>query len=256
MKFYSSAFAALIFSLNSYGAEPPLPEPIQALERQGFELKKQFTAPSGLPAYAMAFQGQGTTVYLTPDKQHAIVGNMIDKAGKNISEEIVEQYIYAPLAQQMWGRLAEQQWIGIGKKEAPHIVYMFADPYCPYCSAFWQQAQPWITAGKVQLRVLLVAMLKPESRLTAAALLMAKDPTAALTAYENSHGKTVPNTPDKPDTRVLKALQDNLDLMDSLGGQATPSIYYLNPQGRLQQHQGKPDDESLRQIMGDVPDPD
>ena len=57
-----------------------------------------------------------------------------------------------------------------GKKEAPVIVYVFADPFCPYCKQFWQQARPWVESGKVQLRTLLVGVIKPESPATAAAI--------------------------------------------------------------------------------------
>lgn len=65
-------------------------------------------------------------------------------------------------------------WILDGKKEAPVIVYVFADPFCPYCKQFWQKARPWVDSGKVQLRTILVGVIKPESPATAAAILAAK----------------------------------------------------------------------------------
>jgi thiol:disulfide interchange protein DsbG len=72
--------------------------------------------------------------------------------------------------------MEKASWILDGKKEAPVIVYVFADPFCPYCKQFWQQARPWVESGKVQLRTLLVGVIKPESPATAAAILAAKDP--------------------------------------------------------------------------------
>jgi protein-disulfide isomerase len=36
---------------------------------------------------------------------------------------------------------------------------------------FWQQARPWVESGKVQIRTLLVGVIKPESPATAAAIL-------------------------------------------------------------------------------------
>ncbi len=234
-------------------AQVPLPAPIAALQKQGFELKGEFKAPGNLQGYAMQYQGQGTTVYLTPDKQHAIMGNMVDAGGKNLSDEQVEKWVYAPMAKEMWQKLEKNHWIAAGKADAPHIVYAFADPYCPYCTQFWQKAQPWLKSGKVQLRVLMVGMLRPDSAQKAAAIMMAKDPAKTLADYENSLGKMALNAPATVTPQVTEALKNNLALMDELGGSATPSIYYLNKEGRLQQHQGLPDDETLLAIMGDKP---
>jgi len=38
--------------------------------------------------------------------------------------------------------------------------------------------------------------------------------------------------------------------MNALGAMATPAIFYLDDQGRLQQQQGAPDPEALAQILG------
>ncbi|NIY46488.1 thiol:disulfide interchange protein DsbG [Cedecea colo] len=244
---------ALTASTAVLAAEATLPAPIAALQKQGFELKGEFKAPGNLQGYAMQYQGQGTTVYLTPDKQHAIMGNLVDAAGKNLSDEQVEKWVYAPMAKEMWQKLEKNHWIAAGKADAPHIVYVFADPYCPYCTQFWQKAQPWLKSGKVQLRVLMVGMLRPDSAQKAAAIMMAEDPAKTLADYENSLGKMALKAPTTITPQITEALKNNLALMDELGGSATPSIYYLNKEGRLQQHQGMPDDETLQAMMGDKP---
>lgn len=241
----------LLLPLSAVAGEKDLPAPVAALVKQGFEIKGEFVAPGGLPGYAMQFQDQGTTVYLTPDKQHAIMGNMVDASGKNLSDAVVEKFVYGPMAREMWSNLEQHRWIGAGSKDAPRIVYVFADPYCPYCTAFWERAQPWLASGKVQLRVLLVGMLRPDSARKAAAILMAKDPGSTLADYENSKGKLTLEMPEEVPGNITQALKDNLALMDTLGGSATPSVYYLNAEGRLQQHQGLPDSDSLNLIMGE-----
>jgi thiol:disulfide interchange protein DsbG len=242
---------ALLSSTSVLAAVDKLPAPISALEKQGFELKGEFKGPGDLPGYVMQFQGQGTTVFLTPDKQHAIMGNLVDATGKNLSDAQVEKWVYAPMAKEMWQKLEKNHWIAAGKADAPLVVYAFADPYCPYCTQFWQNAQPWLASGKVQLRVLMVGMLRPDSGQKAAAIMMAKDPAKTLAEYENSQGKMELKVPATITPEIKKALEDNLALMDELGGTATPSIYYLNKDGRLQQHQGLPDDATMKVIMGD-----
>jgi thiol:disulfide interchange protein DsbG len=246
-----SVSLALLFNATAFAADGKLPAPIEALEKQGFEIKGEFKAPGDLQGYAMQYQGQGTTVYLTPDKQHAIMGNLVDAAGKNLSDAEVEKFVYAPMAKEMWQSLEKHRWIAAGDAKASRIVYVFADPYCPYCTQFWEQAQPWLKSGKVQLRVLLVGMLRPDSGQKAAAILMSKDPAKTLADYEDSKGKLALQKPEKIDPVIGEALKDNLTLMDDLGGNATPAIYYLNAEGRLQQHQGMPDAETLNTILGD-----
>lgn len=247
------ALSLALVAGHALAADPQLPPPIEALQKQGFELKGEFKAPGDLQGYAMQYQGQGTTVYLTPDKQHAIMGNMVDAGGKNLSDAQVEKWVYAPLAKEMWQKLEKHRWIAAGRANAPRIVYAFADPYCPYCTQFWQQAQPWLKSGKVQLRVLMVGMLRPDSAPKAAAIMMAKDPAKTLAGFENSQGKLALKKPDSIPAEITDALKNNLGLMDELGGSATPSIYYLNDGGRLQQHQGLPDAETLQTIMGGKP---
>lgn len=242
---------ALLTSTSLLAAETKLPAPISALQQQGFELKGEFKGPGDLPGYVMELQGQGTTVFLTPDKQHAIMGNLVDATGKNLSDAQVEKWVYAPMAKEMWQKLEKNHWIAVGKADAPQVVYAFADPYCPYCTQFWQNAQPWLNSGKVQLRILMVGMLRPDSGQKAAAIMMSEDPAKTLAEYENSKGKMALNIPATIKPEITKALEANLALMDELGGSATPSIYYLNKEGRLQQHQGLPDEKTMKTIMGD-----
>ena len=63
----------------------------------------------------------------------------------------------------MWQRMEQSHWLLDGKKDAPVIVYVFADPFCPYCKQFWQQARPWVDSGKVQLRTLLVGVINQKA---------------------------------------------------------------------------------------------
>jgi thiol:disulfide interchange protein DsbG len=107
------------------------------------------------------------------------------------SDAYFQKEIYAPL-----GRNVETAQCGAsaerGADTAPRKVFVFADPFCPYCKAFWAEAQPWVKAGKVQLNTLLVAFLNPNSGRNASAILNAKDPVSAWREYELSGGKTLP----------------------------------------------------------------
>lgn len=227
-----------------------LPTPVKAIEKQGITILKSFDAPGGMKGYLGKYQDMGVTIYVTPDGKQAISGYMYNEKGENLSNALIEKEIYAPAGREMWQRMEKASWILDGKKDAPVIVYVFADPFCPYCKQFWQQARPWVDAGKVQLRTLLVGVIKPESPATAAAILASKDPAKTWHDYEASGGKMTLALPANPPAEQMKTLNINQKLMDDLGANVTPAIYYMSKDNTLQQAVGLPDKEKLDIIMG------
>ena len=227
-----------------------LPAPVKAIEKQGITILKPFDAPGGMKGYLGKYQDMGVTIYVTPDGKHAISGYMYNEKGENLSNALIEKEIYAPAGREMWQRMEKASWILDGKKDAPVIVYVFADPFCPYCKQFWQQARPWVESGKVQLRTLLVGVIKPESPATAAAILASKDPAKTWHDYEASGGKMKLTMSATPPAEQMKTLNINQKLMDDLGANVTPAIYYMSKDNTLQQAVGLPDKEKLDIIMG------
>ncbi len=228
-----------------------LPAPVKAIEKQGITIIKSFDAPGGMKGYLGKYQEMGVTIYLTPDGKHAISGYMYDEAGTNLSEKLFNQELYGPAGRELWQRMEKAEWILDGQKTAPRVIYVFADPYCPYCKQFWQQARPWVESGKVQIRTLMVGVIKPESPAAAAAILSAKDPAKSWHEYEQSNGKMTLALPKTIPPAIMRSLNLNQKIMDDLGANATPAIYYMNEENVLQQAVGLPDAEKLKTIMGE-----
>ncbi|MDP9769541.1 thiol:disulfide interchange protein DsbG [Kosakonia cowanii] len=228
-----------------------LPAPVKAIEKQGITIIKSFDAPGGMKGYLGKYQEMGVTIYVTPDGKHAISGYMYDEAGTNLSEKLFNQELYGPAGRELWQRMEKADWILDGQKTAPRVVYVFADPYCPYCKQFWQQARPWVESGKVQIRTLMVGVIKPESPAAAAAILSAKDPAKSWHEYEQSNGKMTLALPKTIPPAIMRSLNLNQKIMDDLGANATPAIYYMNEENVLQQAVGLPDAEKLKTIMGE-----
>lgn len=227
-----------------------LPPAIQAVESRGAEVVGSFDAPGGLKGYAARYNGQGIALYLTPDGDHVLIGSLLDANGQDLTHAPLEKLVYEPLGKEMWQRLESSTWIQDGATDAPRIVYVFSDPNCPFCNMFWKQARPWVEAGDVQVRHVMVGMLRPDSVGKSAALLEAADPEAALTRHEAA-GKASRLKPlARISAKVDEQLEANLTLMGEMGSSATPAIYYLDAEGRLQQQQGAPRPESLKAIMG------
>ncbi|MCS2150582.1 thiol:disulfide interchange protein DsbG [Scandinavium manionii] len=243
---------ALLLTLAPFLATAEeLPAPVKAIEKQGITIIKSFDAPGGMKGYLGKYQDMGVTIYVTPDGKHAISGYMYDDKGTNLSEQLIQKDIYAPAGRELWQKMEKASWILDGKESAPRVIYVFADPFCPYCKQFWQQARPWIESGKVQLRTLMVGVIKPESPATAAAIMTSKDPAKTWHDYEQSGGKLKLDVPASVAPAQMQILNDNQKIMDELGANATPAIYYLNEDNTLQQVVGLPDAENLKAMMGE-----
>ena len=265
LRLAAPAIALCLTAASAAAATPPHPAALQALEKQGLTIVGTFPSPGGLTAYA-AYTGQTpVALYMTPDGKHVIAGTLFDAEGKNLTSGALEKLVGKAMADAVWTQLEKSHWIADGRDGAPRTVYVFTDPNCPYCNKLWSDARPWVDAGKVQLRHVMVGILTPTSAGKAAALLNDKNPAAALDAYERAHvasnekslasGRPKPLGDDgvKPLSIVPPALQARLDanakLMASYGLQATPAVVWRDAKGSVQMRQGLPEGE-LTAIFG------
>ncbi|WEJ23316.1 thiol:disulfide interchange protein DsbG [Pseudomonas sp. SD17-1] len=249
MKVSAITLALGMFATQLAVAEE-LPKAVQQIEAKGAKVTGSFDAPNGLKGYAAQFQNRGVALYLTPDGKHVLVGSLFDEQGQDLSEAPLEKLVYGPMAKQVWAKLDKTAWIADGKADAPRVVYLFSDPNCPYCNMFWQQARPWVDSGKVQLRHIMVGIIRADSPAKSAALLASADPQKALQAHESAGKASTLKPLAKIPTQVQAKLDANLALMEELGLSATPAIFYLDDKGQLQTQQGAPRPEMLGKILG------
>ena len=259
----ASAAATVAFAATPLRA--PLPAPLQALEKQGLSVVGTFPTPGGVTAYAAHMGTEPVALYLTADGKHVIAGTLFDAGGKNLTTDALAKMLDKPIADAIWGQLEKSHWIADGRDDAPRTVYVFTDPNCPYCNKLWADARPWVDAGKLQLRHVMVGILTPTSAGKAAALLNEKNPAAALDAYERGHtasnaktltsGRPKPLGDEglKPLAPVPPALQARLDanakVMASYGLRATPALVWKDASGKVQMRQGAPEGD-LAAIFG------
>jgi thiol:disulfide interchange protein DsbG len=227
------------------------PAPIRALEQQGLKIEGKFKAPDGLTGYAASFRGRPVAVYLMPGSNHAIVGTMIDGQGQDLSSAPLERIVVNPKNQKAWAQLQHATWVTDGSKDAARTIYMFTDPNCPYCHQFWRMARPWVKSGKVQIRHVLVGILKPSSMPKAASILAADDPSQALDRSEQEYEGGGIKALDNPPADVEKQIHMNTSLMKSLGFYATPTIVYRDEDGNVSVTQGVPQgQQAMTEVMG------
>ncbi|AOE51005.1 thiol:disulfide interchange protein DsbG [Kangiella sediminilitoris] len=226
------------------------PAPIESIIEQGVEIIDTFDAPAGMMGYAGMMRGQPLAIYVTKDKQYAIVGTLIDKEGVNLTSKVMEDLVEGPRMARAWKELEDSNWIADGKDDAPVTIYTFTDPNCPYCYKFREAADPWIKAGKVQLRHIMVAILRKSSMDKAATIMGSKDPETMLQKHHEQFDQggieIDPEAIEKGQVRV----QLNTNMMQRLGFGATPSSLFKDKDGKVKAIQGLPQDEVLETMMG------
>ena len=227
------------------------PDVIKRIQQDGFEVIKSFPAEGGLTGYAGRIQGEPMVIYVTGDGRYALIGHLIDAQGNSLTESHMSRYIPPPDLSKAWQRLqSEAAWVVQGAKNAPRVVYAFTDPYCPYCHRFWEEAAPLVRSGKVQIRHVMVGVIKPNSIQAAAQILGAPDPAAALAQHQerfNQGGLVLHNQATKDSIAKVTA---NNDLMRELGVNGTPAVFYQDSDGVVRMVGGLPAPGQLEEILG------
>ncbi|WP_454694673.1 thiol:disulfide interchange protein DsbG [Achromobacter aegrifaciens] len=250
MRFSSIAAIPLMLAAGySQAQNGDWPPAIQALEAQGLTVIAEFEVEGGLRAFAGTAEEQPVAIYVTRDG-NAIVGTRLDANGKPIDRAKLRELVEKPMGEKTWAQLESAAWVQDGKSNAPRIIYTFSDANCPYCHQFWEAARPWVQAGKVQLRHLLVGVIRADSPAKAAAILGASDPSAALTENEHKFDqggiKPAASVPDE----VLRILEDNHMLMISTGFRGTPGIVVRENDGSIKKFNGMPQGAQLAEVLG------
>ena len=205
--------AALLALAAPTLADDRWPAPVRALVDQGLVIHAEFEAPGGLTGYAASAQGRELAIYVTADGEHAVVGTLVDAEGNDLSSEPLDEHVRSARDAALWGQLEGSHWILDGDPEAPRVLYTFTDPNCPYCRRFWHEARPWIEAGEVQLRHIMVGILAQDSPAKAASLLGADDPASAL--HRHKSGDSI--APSAQPREIEERVYTNNQLFDELG---------------------------------------
>lgn len=241
------SLVALALALPSLApADDHWPAPVKALTAQGLTIHAEFETPAGLTGYAASYERGEVAIYLTADGQHAVVGTLVDAEGTNLSNAALDEHIRAARDAAALDEVENGAWIRDGDSQAPRVIYTFSDPNCPFCRQLWKATRPWVEAGEVQIRHVMVGILAQDSPAKAAALLGAEDPAATLDAHyagrEDIEASAQPRD-------IEEQVYDNNQLFESLGLVATPSTFYRNGD-RIERVQGMPSEERLIDMMG------
>lgn len=239
--------------LATTAAAKSLPEPVQALADRGIKIVKKFDAPGELTGYAAQAGPRWLAIYVMPGGEHAIVGTLLDAQGNALTKQVLDKIKREHRAANgpIWPRLEDSYWIADGSKNAERVVYVFTDPNCPFCHAFWKRSRPWVKSGKVQLRHIMVGIIKQSSPGKAATIMSAENSSEVLTRNQKNYERGGVEPMDSVPGDIRSKLQSNLMLMRQLGIRGTPGIIYRDDQGKVQIVQGVPARKKMDDILGE-----
>jgi len=230
------------------GNDPELPPAVQALTAQGLKVVERFEAPGGLTGFTARAGGRELALYVTSDGEHVLLGSMLDASGNNLTEKHLAAHMPERDMGEAWSRLEDAEWIATGAQDPERVVYMFTDPFCPYCNAIWKASRPYYEEG-LQIRHVLVGVIRPNSKDKAAAMLQADDPAAAFRAHQEAYGNGGGKQVDgEVSDQGLATVKANNRLMRDLGIGGTPAVLYKDGDGKVKMANGMPKLSKLADI--------
>ena len=225
-----------IAALNSAGAKL-----ISTLTKGELTPTQQFKAPMNLEGYVVKTPNGQQMIYFTDKSgKYLIAGNIIEKGGKNLTQEYTAKYINSEMAATAYKNLHTTNWVSQGKSSAPHKLYVLWDPDCSICHMLFGALQPMIAAGKVQVRWIPVA-IRPNSKGKSAQILAAKSDAASVKLMKKDEAKFIMSKEQgglkgikataktKADFAKVKA---NTDFFSNSHFSGTPVILYKNKHGK------------------------
>ena len=143
------------------------------------------------------------------------------------------------------------------------VVYDFTDTNCPFCHLLYVTEARLIREGKLTVRYVPVAIIKPSSMPEAAAILQADNPVAALQKAEDAIakgmktgkpanlaratdaiGKASPKT-----IAAIKKIEANNVFLQEIGVDDLPDIIYLPKKGKLGLITGLISEKKLTELL-------
>ena len=136
--------------------------------------------------------------------------------------------------------------VNVGAASAPQLM-MVADPNCPHCQATWKALRDSVFGSKLQIRLVPIGAVDPDSERAAAQLLGSINPLEAWDKYIGGDQNQLAGT---PDAMRLQAVRNNHLLIDAWHIQMTPYIVYRAKDGRVKIVQGEP--QQAAAIVNDI----
>lgn len=193
------------------------------------------------------------------DGKYLIVGAIIDNNGHFLNAEFAQKsgIIPKPIPQKSLMIQAVKSDGFILGHSGPMII-AFMDPNCIACHNFYESMLPELNDGKIQIKVIPVAFLKPSSLPKDVSIMTSKSPSEAWSHNEKGfneqteEGATLPaKNMKEPETMNI---EKNTQLLAKSGEIATPTIIVCEKSGKLSVWHGASPENLQKLKSGDFDD--
>lgn len=197
---------------------------------------RTFAGPGGLTgAVIEGPDGTRNIAWVTPDGQAVVIrGELVGLQGQDYTKGALygQGLLLSPASAIAAAASQSTHAVLVGANPRAPTVTVFFDPNCIFCHLLYKAMNPYVTAGKLRLRVVLVGVIKPDSMARATSILMAHDPAKALALdeirFDRAHeegGYPIAAHLNPAVERVVKA---NGTLMTRADGHGTPTLFYCS----------------------------
>jgi len=180
---------------------------------------------------------QKSIVYADKQGQYMVVGTVIDANGNNISQRDYTAQVTDVQAPKVYVDATKTNWVQDGNPKAPHKAYIMIEPNCIACHMLYQALKPMLASGQLSVRWILVSFMKPQSDGMVAAIMQAKDVSAAMSFDENNFDTKTETGGIKPvavTPAIKERIKQNMDFMTNAGFAGTPVIIFKTTDGKYQ----------------------
>ena len=241
----------------------------------------------GLNGWFLIKGNEVQIAYTTPDNQNLVVGVLFNAQGDNVSSQQVKTLydsnkefsvllanvnaqqsvpgmggastpgvmpsignssIVPPASpgERLIQALQGAAGVNVGASMAPKL-FMVVDPNCPHCQATWRALRNAVFGGKLQVRLVPIGPVTPDSERAAAQFLHSADPLNSWDKYITGDQSQLAGT---PDASSLAEVRGNRALIESWHIQTTPYMVYRSKDGQVKIVQGEPDQAAA--IIDDI----
>ena len=254
--------ASLLAGIICFHATSLLAAPLTAVQANEFlnramgesvSVKETFAAPMGLTGVVVnTSQVKNIVMYVDEAMRHFIVGMIFDAEGRNLTAQYVTKNMPDSALDAVVSQLEAMQYIEEGHPNAP-LVYVFADPNCPYCAKLHEMVDRDLRDGKLRIRWILTSSLGHDGKAEAVYSLnkrMSGQGAEMLRQYYKGIGEKSPEY----DEYGAKAVAEANRYFNDMGLKGTPFLMYRTRSGSVGTHMGLPDENTYRQIVSVLPD--
>jgi thiol:disulfide interchange protein DsbG len=165
--------------------------------------------------------------------EFVVAGALVGSDGINLTDKFISDKSPG-LNPALWSQLTSAMHIQASPTVNPNVdnaLYVFYEPFCGACSALMNRLIPLMLSNEIDVRLIPVAWLSPDSPGAIQALVDGKSEALAIHEKLKQSGKKVPTADATPETKA--SIIRNGDLMSAMGVTGTPAVIYKDASGKV-----------------------